>query len=176
MLAKTTKSSTAIPRETSSFFMVPPILVRLVIIFSETPIGLCALNVANPSFAEVTKSVTKSVTFLVRANAMEEHSFGRWLKLRRKALDLTREELAKRAGYSAATIRKIEDEERLPSVQVAERLAELFHIPNDEQTAFLRFARGDWRSAPKEREEDRPWQTPTKSTRSNLPAIVTSLI
>jgi len=43
---------------------------------------------------------------------MEQHSFGYWLRLKRKALDLTREDLAKQVGYSAATIRKIEDEER----------------------------------------------------------------
>ena len=37
---------------------------------------------------------------------MEQHSFGFWLRLQRKALDLTREGLAERVGYSAATIRK----------------------------------------------------------------------
>ena len=62
---------------------------------------------------------------------MNQHSFGYWLKLKRKALDLTREELAKRVGYSAATIRKIEDEERHPSAQVAERMAEFFKIPEN---------------------------------------------
>ena len=40
---------------------------------------------------------------------MEQNSFGYWLKLKRKALDLTREELAESVGFSAATIRKIED-------------------------------------------------------------------
>ena len=37
---------------------------------------------------------------------MEKHSFGHWLKLKRKVPDLTREQLAERVGYSAATIRK----------------------------------------------------------------------
>jgi predicted ATPase/class 3 adenylate cyclase/DNA-binding XRE family transcriptional regulator len=78
---------------------------------------------------------------------MEQYSFGYWLKLKRKALDLTREELAKRVGYSAATIRKIEDEERRPSVQILERLAEIFNIPPEERINFLRFARGDGQSA-----------------------------
>jgi transcriptional regulator with XRE-family HTH domain len=63
---------------------------------------------------------------------MEQQSFGYWLKLKRKALDLTREELAAHVGYSAATIRKIEDEERHPSAQVVERLAEIFSIPAEE--------------------------------------------
>ena len=88
---------------------------------------------------------------------MEQNSFGHWLRLKRKALDLTREQLAERVGYSAATIRKIEDEERRPSAQIAERLAELFHIPADERTSFLQFARGDWRAAPTESTEAAPW-------------------
>ena len=37
-----------------------------------------------------------------------ESSFGRWLQRRRKALDLTQEELAQRVGCAAETIRKIE--------------------------------------------------------------------
>src|SRR5829696_8797621 len=89
---------------------------------------------------------------------MEQHSFGFWLRLQRKALDLTREGLAERVGYSAATIRKIEDEERHPSAQMVERLADLFHIPPDEGAAFLRFARGDWRVAPTEDVENAPWR------------------
>ncbi|HEX6035893.1 MAG TPA: helix-turn-helix domain-containing protein, partial [Anaerolineales bacterium] len=88
---------------------------------------------------------------------MEQSSFGHWLRLKRKAFDLTREELAERVGYSAATIRKIEDEERHPSVQVVERLAEIFNIPQNERRAFLRFARGDWRAAPPEDVGTAPW-------------------
>jgi non-specific serine/threonine protein kinase len=107
---------------------------------------------------------------------MEHHSFGNWLRLKRKALDLTRQGLADRVGYSAETIRKIENEERRPSPQMAEHLAKLFDIPELERAAFLRFARGDWRAAPGESKEDLPWQFSTKSIRSNLPATVTSLI
>jgi predicted ATPase/class 3 adenylate cyclase/DNA-binding XRE family transcriptional regulator len=88
---------------------------------------------------------------------MEQHSFGYWLKLKRKALDLTREQLAERVGYSAATIRKIEDEERHPSAQVVERLAQIFNIPLDEREAFLRFARGDWQAAPISNVENTLW-------------------
>ena len=109
-------------------------------------------------------------------NASTELSFGEWLKLKRKALDLTREELAERVGYSAATIRKIEDEERHPSAQVVERLAEVLKIPQNERTDFLRFARGDLKSAPAETDEDRPWRASSKSPRSNIPATTTSLI
>ena len=88
---------------------------------------------------------------------MEQHSFGHWLRLKRKALDLTREELAERVGYSSATIRKIEDEERRPSAQIAERLAEIFGIPPNERIAFLQFARGDWRAAPTGNVKNAPW-------------------
>jgi predicted ATPase/DNA-binding XRE family transcriptional regulator len=107
---------------------------------------------------------------------MEPNSFGHWLKLKRKALNLTREELAKQVGYSAATIRKIEDEERNPSAQVVERLAEFLNIPQNERADFLRFAHGDWKSSPVEKEESVPWRASTKPSRSNIPATTTSLI
>jgi predicted ATPase/DNA-binding XRE family transcriptional regulator len=107
---------------------------------------------------------------------MEQHSFGHWLRLKRKALDLTREQLAEQVGYSAATIRKIEDEERHPSEQVVERLADIFNIPQNERRVFLRFARGDWKSAPAQSVEETPWRASTKSKPLNLPATTTSLI
>ena len=66
---------------------------------------------------------------------LEQNTIGNWLRLKRKALDLTREGLADRIGYSAATIRKIEADERRPSVQIVERLAEIFNIPPSERTA-----------------------------------------
>jgi transcriptional regulator with XRE-family HTH domain len=110
----------------------------------------------------------------------EQHSFGYWLRLKRKALDLTREALADRVGCSVSTIRKLEDEERHPSAQIAELLAEIFKIPTTERTAFLRFARGDWRSAPSLGDEEAPWRVSTpeipQQPRSNLPATFTSLI
>jgi len=107
---------------------------------------------------------------------MEEHSFGYWLRLRRKALDLTQDALADRVGCSIGMIRKIEAEERRPSAQIVERLADIFSIPQKEQTAFRRFARGELRSAPAETEEKFPWHTRIKSPRMNLPATVTSFI
>lgn len=110
----------------------------------------------------------------------EQHSFGSWLRLKRKTLDLTREALADRVGCSVSMIRKLEEEERRPSAQIAELLAEIFKIPATERTAFLRFARGDWRSAPSLGNEEAPWRvsTPTlpQQPRSNLPATFTSLI
>ena len=110
----------------------------------------------------------------------EQHSFGYWLRLKRKALDLTREALADRVGCSVSTIRKLEDEERHPSAQIAELLAEILKIPANERPAFLRFARGDWKAAPNLRDEEAPWRVSTleipQHPRSNLPATFTSLI
>jgi predicted ATPase/DNA-binding XRE family transcriptional regulator len=107
---------------------------------------------------------------------MEEHSFGYWLRLRRKTLDLTQEVLADRVGCSVALIRKMESEERRPSTQIAERLAEILNIPPGEYTNFLRFARGDWKSAPVDTDEDLPWRASVKLPYSNIPATTTSLI
>ena len=110
----------------------------------------------------------------------EQHSFGNWLRLKRKAFDFTREALADRVGCSVSTIRKLEDEERRPSAQIAELLAEIFKISTTERTAFLQFARGDWRSAPSQKDEEAPWRALTQALpqqpRSNLPATFTSLI
>jgi predicted ATPase/transcriptional regulator with XRE-family HTH domain len=107
---------------------------------------------------------------------MEQLSFGDWLRHRRKALDLSREGFADLVGCSAATIRKIEAEERRPSAQIVERLADILDIPQDERTAFLRFARGDWKFAPAETTQQAPWRATTPAARSNLPATTTSLV
>src|SRR5215510_4487922 len=102
---------------------------------------------------------------------MEQPSFGHWLRLKRKALDLTREDLAERVGYSAATIRKIEDEERRPSEGLIERLAEIFKIPPNEQIAFIRFARGDWQAAPAKGVENAPWLASTIREHDTNPQV-----
>jgi predicted ATPase/transcriptional regulator with XRE-family HTH domain len=107
---------------------------------------------------------------------MEEQSFGYWLRLRRKALDLTQEALADHVGCSVGMIRKIESEERRPSAQIVARLAAVFGIPADEQPALLGFARGELRSMPAEAEEHFPWRVAIQSTRTNLPVTVTSFI
>src|SRR6266567_9581037 len=68
-------------------------------------------------------------------------SFGHWLKQRRKALDLTQQELAQRVCCARITIQKIELGERHPSLGIAELLADHLAIAPEEHTAFLRFAR-----------------------------------
>lgn len=69
--------------------------------------------------------------------------FGEWLKFRRKELDLTQAELAKRAGCSVPALRKIEAGERRPSKQLAGLLARSLEIPHEDQTTFIKVARGE---------------------------------
>src|SRR5512135_888688 len=70
-----------------------------------------------------------------------EQSFGRFVRQRRRELDLTQEELARRVGCAAITIRKIEADDARPSVQIAERLAMALAIPLDDRAEFVRRAR-----------------------------------
>src|SRR5690349_947588 len=70
-------------------------------------------------------------------------SFGYWLRRRRKALDLTQDELALRVGCALGTIKKLETDERRPSKQLAERLAEVLDISPDQRPAFLKAARAE---------------------------------
>ena len=69
------------------------------------------------------------------------HSFGYWLRRRRKALDLTQEALAERVSCSVFSIRKVEADERRPSRRLAERLAATLALPAAERGAFLDAAR-----------------------------------
>src|SRR5512141_43073 len=73
--------------------------------------------------------------------AHEIISFGDWVRHRRKALDLTQEALAERAACSLALIRKLERDERRPSLQIAELLATALGIDAQERVLFLKVAR-----------------------------------
>ncbi len=70
-------------------------------------------------------------------------SFGYWIKRRRKALDLTQEELARRVGCAVDTIKKIEADARRPSKQLAELLAAQLQVPSQERTVFIQAARAE---------------------------------
>ncbi len=96
-------------------------------------------------------------------------SFGQWLKQRRKTLDFTREDLAQRIGCAAVTLKKIEADERRPSKQIAELLAEHLNIPPDERAAFVNFARSE------AVDSAAPWGTAFHPP-TNLPAQPTMLI
>src|SRR6188472_1159140 len=69
-------------------------------------------------------------------------SFGEWVKQRRKVLDLTQAQLGQRVGCAVITIKKIERDERRPSQQIAELLAEHLAVPQGERAQFLSMARG----------------------------------
>ena len=68
-------------------------------------------------------------------------SFGYWVRRQRKALDLTQAELAHEVSCAVATIKKIEVDERRPSRHMAERLAEVLGISDEERTVFIQCAR-----------------------------------
>ncbi len=67
--------------------------------------------------------------------------FGHWLKRRRAQQDLTQEALAELAYCSVQTIRFFESGKRRPSIEMAERLAEVLAIPPDEISTFVQLAR-----------------------------------
>jgi predicted ATPase/transcriptional regulator with XRE-family HTH domain len=68
-------------------------------------------------------------------------SFGSWLKQRRKVLDLTQDDLARQAGCALSTIRKIEQDQRRPSRQVAQHLLMCLGVSPSEQEDLIRLAR-----------------------------------
>src|SRR3954466_15738928 len=89
------------------------------------------------------KKVHKNEHSVREAEIDRTTSFGYWLRRRRKALDLTQEDLAQQAGYALDTIKKIETDMRRPSKQLAERLADVLQISSDERAAFLKVARAE---------------------------------
>jgi len=70
-------------------------------------------------------------------------TFGEWLRRQRTARKLTREEFAKRVGFSVSALQKIEYGERRPSTQIAELMANCLEVPPEERLIFVRVARGE---------------------------------
>lgn len=89
--------------------------------------------------------ITKTAQRKFLANAEEEIPlyFNEWLKHRRQEIDLTQDQLAKRACCSVSAIRKIEMGERRPSRQLAGLLAKALEIPAESQATFIKVARGE---------------------------------
>jgi len=107
---------------------------------------------------------------------VSEDSFGLWLSRCRKSLGLTQKQLASQVHCATVTIRKIEAEQRKPSMQIAERLAQILNIPDNEHKKFLVFARGDWRSASNSGLVNFPWTFTDTPSFSQLPNPITPLI
>ena len=70
-----------------------------------------------------------------------DESFKAWFKQRRKSLDLTQDELARRAGCSIYTVQRIEEGVLRPSRQMAELLAASLEIALEQRPAFVQWAR-----------------------------------
>jgi len=106
-------------------------------------------------------------------------SFGYWIRRQRKALDLTQQALADRVGCSLAAIKKIEGDERRPSRQIAERLADVLGIPADQREIYMGVARGlrPVDQLPLAHEPAVYPQSETENTGShNLPVQLTSFV
>ena len=107
--------------------------------------------------------------------------FGEWLKHRRKTLDLTQAELAERAGCSVFAMRKIESGDRRPSKQLAGLIAQSLEILPEEQSTFIRVARGELNlerlpePGPVHVPAYKPAPKPV-STPNNLPVMPTALV
>lgn len=90
-------------------------------------------------------------------------TFGKEVRQRRERLGLTREQLARNVGCAAVTLYKIEINERRPSQQIAELLAQHLGVAAQDVAEFVQFARA------------RPAEPPT-NTSHNIPASLVVLI
>ena len=125
-------------------------------------------------------SLAATLTDTKVTQSMEERlaevSFGEWLKRRRQVFGLTQEQLALQLHCSTSALRKFESEERRPSAEIVEQLADIFNIPQEERQSFLRYARGDWQAISGSDTEELPWRGSRIAPRSNLPTYTTSFI
>ncbi|HSH82989.1 MAG TPA: tetratricopeptide repeat protein, partial [Herpetosiphonaceae bacterium] len=103
-------------------------------------------------------------------------SFAQALKQRRKALDLTQQELAHRVGCARVTIQRLEQATLRPSRPIVQRLADILELPADEHERFVRLARTihAMNTFPTRTQHDDP--DSMASSRSPLPVPLTPLI
>src|SRR5215510_12212722 len=100
-----------------------------------------------------------------------EISFGRWLRQRRRMLDLTQQAFADLIGCARSTLRRIEAGNLKPSKELTLILLEKFGIPESERPEWVRFARGLSTVPQKSVQEFTPFRPST-----NLPTALTSFI
>ena len=96
----------------------------------------------------------------------ETQSFGKWLRHRRRDLDLTQEGFSRQVGCAPITLRRIEADDLRPSKQLAELLIERLGIQGEERERFVQFARGGALAKP----------VTATSPKHNLPYLVSSFI
>lgn len=75
------------------------------------------------------------------------------MQRRRKLLDLTQADLARMVSCSLSMLRKIERDERRPSTQLAELLADQLAIDDSQRKSFLQLARGKFLSDLQDRDQ-----------------------
>jgi transcriptional regulator with XRE-family HTH domain len=73
----------------------------------------------------------------------QNFSFGYWLKRQRLARDLQQSQLAAQLGIATVTLRKLEADERRPSLQLIARLAEVLALDQAERATLQRVARAE---------------------------------
>lgn len=103
-------------------------------------------------------------------------TFGEWLHQQRKHRRLTRGEFANRVGCSVAMLSKIEGDERRPSAQIAELIANALEIPLGERETFVRVARGELSVDRLEHVSAQIHQSDISPLHDNLPILPTPLI
>jgi len=74
---------------------------------------------------------------------IDTFSFGEWVKQRRQSLRRTQREIAAAVYCSVAMIKKIEADERHPSLELAQALAAALEIPAEQHVIFVKCARGE---------------------------------
>ena len=108
---------------------------------------LFVLNCVSPICWYLSRGTVRGTTdvYLVfGGNLSDIVSFGEWVQTRRNQLRLSRPELARQIHCSPVTIKKIERDERRPSPELAQLLANHLQIPDAEQEDFVRRARGEF--------------------------------
>jgi len=103
-------------------------------------------------------------------------TFGGWLHQQRKDRRLTQREFANRVGCSVVMLRKIENGDRHPSVQIAELIANVLEIPTPEREVFVRVARGELGADRLEHISQQADQSDISPLHDNLPILPTPLI
>jgi len=109
-------------------------------------------------------------------------TFGEWLRQKRDDLRFTRKEFSERVGCSVSALRKFEFDERRPSIQIAELIANCVEVPLAERKTFVQVARGELtidRLPPSLKWVAHPGVSPAQGAsrpRINLPVFPTPLI
>lgn len=74
-------------------------------------------------------------------NELEQETFGELVKRNRKSRGLTQTELATQVGCATISVRKIESGSLRASTQLAELLADMLDVPDEERKDFIKLAR-----------------------------------